>query len=314
LRLNGQNRSLKCGKLLRRKKEKCTMLIKLLKAALVLSMLFVATGATVALAASSPDSPINSIGLDVERIFVDWGIEPQGEAFRQLSMAQERVREIIRLAENGQESEEALRLQLQLQLQLQEHLQQTMKQAAQLGDQEMQGVLTRTQAMLQTQLQLLNQAQERLGEQAGEPIGQAIQVMAQVHEQVQAGLQDPDAFRQRARTGQFDELPEAQSVSAAENCVPVGDEHKYGPNADQPGPGGPGGNPDCPSDDCEPVGDANQYGPQPEQPGPGQPGGNPDCTACVPVGDQNMYGEPPADPGNGGTGGSGGMGGSGGRR
>lgn len=284
------------------------MLTKLMRAALVLSMLFVATGGTVALAASSPDSPVNSVGLEFERIFVDWGVEPRGEAFRQLSMAQERVREIIRMAENGEGSGEALPLQLQ------EHLRQAMKLATQLGDQEMQGVLTRTQAMIQTQLQLLNQAQERLGEQAEEPIGQAIQVMAQVREQVQAGLQDPGAFRQRARTGQFDELPEAQSVSAGEDCVPVGDEHKYGPKADQPGPGGPGGNPDCPSDDCEPIGDAHQYGPQPEQPGPGQPGGNPDCTTCVPVGDQNMYGEPPADPGNGGTGSSGGMGGSGGRR
>jgi hypothetical protein len=284
------------------------MLTNLLKAALVLSMLFVATGGTVALAASSPDSPLNSIGLDVERIFAEWGVEPQGEAFRQLSMAQERVREIVRLAENGQGYGEALPLQLQ------EHLQQAMKLAAQLGDQEMQGVLTRTQAMIQTQLQLLEQTQERLGGQAEEPIGQAIQVMAQVREQVQAGLQDPAEFRLRARNGQFDELPEDQSVSAGEDCVPVGDEHKYGPKADQPGPGGPGGNPDCPSDDCEPVGDAHQYGPQPEQPGPGQPGGNPDCTECVPVGDQNMYGEPPADSGNSGTGGSGGMGGSGGRR
>jgi len=285
------------------------MLTYLMRAALALSMLFGSAGVTVALTAqNSPDSPINSIGLDVERIFAEWGVEPQGEAFRQLSMAQERVREIIQVAENGAGSGAALPLQLQ------EHLRQTMKLAAQLGDQEMQGVLTRTEAMLQTQLRLLNQAQERLGGQAEEPIGHAIQVMARVREQVQAGLQDPAEFRQRARTGQFDELPQEQSINAENDCVPVGDEHKYGPKADQPGPGQPGGNPDCPLDDCEPVGDAHQYGPQPEQPGPGQPGGNPECTDCVPDGDQNMYGAPPADPGNGGAGGSGGMGGSGGRR
>ena len=106
--------------------------------------------------------------------------------------------------------------------------------------------------------------------------------------------------------------PEAEDLAGSEQCpndtcIPEGDEHRYGPAFEAPGPGQPGGNldPDC--TDCEPSGDEHKYGQQPDQPGPGDIGGNPDCTQadCEPEGDQHQEGKPP-DPGEeGGSGDSG---------
>lgn len=58
------------------------------------------------------------------------------------------------------------------------------------------------------------------------------------------------------------------------DCVPAGDENKYGQG------GGPHGDQDC--TDCMPAGDENKYGQG------GGPHGDQDCTDCVPDGDKNQ--------------------------
>jgi hypothetical protein len=323
LRLNGWiYQSVKSS--LQQGKEIIQMITIAMRAFLVLSMLFASAGGTVALAAQSlPDSPLYGAKLAVEEIAMKMENGPEAQAERCLLQVQERVREIIRLAEKGQEPGDAV------QLQLQQHLRQAMQLAAQLGEGEMLGLLTKIQSMTQTQAQLLRQAQACQSGPAAASCAQALQAMARVQAQVQAAMQDPEAFCARVRAGQLDDLAE-RGCQAGEGCIPVGSANRYGPSPEQPGPGEPRGNPECPNadcipageayqyrygqncdgtewvDDCDPVGAANRYGAEQEQPvsggpGPGQPGGNPDCTAgdCEPVGEQHQYGPQPEKPGPG---------------
>ncbi len=121
------------------------------------------------------------------------------------------------------------------------------------------------------------------------------------------GCADCEPSREQHQNGSGSSSSEDERpATECEECTPVGDEHHYGPQPEQPGPGEPGGNADPTCTDCEPVGDEHQYGPQPDQPGPGGPDGNGEstCTDCEPAGDENQYGPQPDQPGPGGPGGA----------
>ena len=283
-------------------KENNKMSLMMFRIGLIFSMLIAMAGGTVAMASNSlPDSPLYPAKMLVEQINLNMQADPAERAALHLVMAQERVREVVRLAENGDVPGEPLMFRLE------EHLNTALQLGAQLEDPGMAGFLNQARQMLQTQIRELTRIRTHTGGPLDEPLQQTVRLLERVRQQVEYGMQNPTGFRSRVRAGQMD-LPPDPCVDAPSTpgCEPAGEQHQYGPQPIQPGPGGPGGNPDCPSNDCEPVGDQHRYGPQPEQPGPGSPGGNPDCPSndCEPAGDQHQYGPQPEQPGPGGPGGN----------
>ena len=295
---------------------------------LILAMFFGMTGGAYALTENSlPDSPLFEAKLAMEQFQLQMKKDPVDAAGYHLILAQHRIQEAIQLAQAGNQLHEGLMTKLH------NHLNTAFQLAAQMGDEgEMQGVLTKAQNMLQEQIHQMTQAQAQLSNGSQEQLQLMIQLMTQAQIQAGLGLQDPAAFRwqyqhQTQKGQQPDPLIQTSTESElCDGCVPIGDENKYGPQPDQPGPGQQGGNPDCPEcpcEECVPIGDENKYGqqsetddsaqpkgssecicetcvpegdenhngPQPEQPGPGQPGGNPDCEECEPDGDQNQNGK-----------------------
>jgi hypothetical protein len=283
------------------------MNVLLIKAILILTLVLGPTGGAAAIAANSlPDTPLYPAKLAMEQARLNLTSDPAEQAALHMTRAQVRVQEMIRLALVGEVPDEAI------QLRLRQHLHQALQLAAGLPDDEMADVLTQAQQMLQNQEQEMEQAQTRVGEPAQEPLGQALGLLQQTRAQVRAGLQDPQTFRWQYGHGPRPEdapgpgQPGGNPDCPGDDCEPEGEQNQYGPQPDQPGPGQPGGNPDCPDDDCKPEGEQNQNGPQPDQPGPGQPGGNPDCPDddCKPEGEQNQNGPQPDQPGPGQPGGN----------
>jgi hypothetical protein len=284
-------------------KEKRNMSAMLANIILIISILIASAGGTVALANDSlPDSPLYPVKLAVEQIQIDLLTDPGKIAARHLLLAQNRSQEILRLAQGGETPKENAALRLQ------ENYNLALQYTAQLGEAEMLGILTQAQEMVQEQLREMNQARFQLRSEHPDPLAETIRILEGTRARVQAGLEDPAAFRLQARFG-FEEAG-GNPDCPLDDCQPLGDEYQYryrrgnvwpepedsqGLDALPPGPGAPGGNPECPTGDCDPSGDANQYGPPPEAPGPGAPAGNPDCPSgdCVPAGGANQYGPQP---------------------
>ncbi len=298
------------------RKEQRRMSVLLAKIALVVSLAFGSTGGALAVAADSlPGSPLYPAKLGMEEMRLNLAADPADQAALQLSLAQTRAQEMEQVALAGGVPDEPTLTRLQT------HLNAGLSLAAQLPDEAMHGWLIQAQQMIQAQEQALTQTQARVAGPAQEPLQQASRYLHQAGQEVEAGLQDPQTFRWRHGENRPSDVTPQPTPSPVPDptgtpgpatpcpngdCQPVGDQHRYGPQAEQPGPGAPGGNPDGTCTDCQPVGDENRYGPQPEQPGPGAPGGNPDgtCTDCQPAGDQNQYGPQPEQPGPGTPGGN----------
>jgi len=264
------------------RKEKWIMSTVLARAVLVIGLLFGATSGVFAMADNSlPNEPMYGAKLAMEQVRLNMASDPAGIATQHMLMAKNRAQEIIRLAQKGTPPDTGTMTRLEY------HLNKALQFTAQLGnDGEMLGLLTQTRAMVQEQVQAMNRIQTKGKDSLHEPLQLTLQLLNQFQYRLEAGLQDPQGFRWQYQHGQYGN-PDCPS----DNCIPAGDEHKYGQSEENP-PGQPGGNPDCPSDDCVPAGDEHKYGQSEENP-PGQPGGNPDCLSddCVPVGDENMYGQ-----------------------
>ncbi len=290
------------------RKEQRRMSVLLAKIALVVSLAFGSTGGALAVAADSlPGSPLYPAKLGMEEVRLNLAAGPADQATLQLNLAQTRAQEMEQVALAGGVPDEATLARLQT------HLDAGLSLTAQLPDEAMQSLLTQAQQMIQAQEKAMVQAQASAAGPAQEPLQQASRYLNQAGQDVAIGLQDPQTFRWRHGENQPSDVTPQPTPSPAPDptgtprpatpcpngdCQPIGDQHRYGPQAEQPGPGAPGapgGNTDGTCTDCQPVGDENRYGPQPELPGPGAPGGNPDgtCTDCQPAGDQNRYGPQP---------------------
>lgn len=292
------------------RKEQRRMSVLLVKATLIISMVFGSAGGAAALAANSlPDSPLYPAKLAMEQTRLNATSDPSEQAALYMALVQVRAQEMERMALADKMPDGATALRLQ------SHLNQAFQLAARMPDDDMLSFLAQAQQTIHNQEQRLNQIQTRVAEPVQEPLRQATRLLNRARQEVDAGLQDPQTFRWRHTENRPPEAPSQPTVVPVPggnpdcptgDCQPVGDQHQYGPQPDQPGPGAPGGNPDCPTGDCEPVGDRHRYNPQPDQPGPGGPGGNPDCPTgdCEPVGDQHRYGPQPDQPGPGAPGGN----------
>jgi hypothetical protein len=290
-----------------------------LKAALIFGLVFGSAGGVVFASADSlPNSPIYPVKLATEQIRLALTSDPAGKAALHLELVHERVQEMARLAEVGEEPDEATWERLQ------SHLDKGLQLGVQLSDESLLEWLSQATDVTEDGVRRLVRKQDRDVGTDNEPLRRAAAAMKKLGQAAEDGLHDPMQFRYWYKRVLADDTllqvssdgdpetewpgrgepgahgpgepggnPEAPCESG--DCEPVGDQHQYGePGAH--GPGEPGGNPEapCESDDCEPVGDQNQYG-EPGAYGPGEPGGNPEAPCesgdCEPVGDQNQYRE-----------------------
>ena len=310
------------------RKERFVMSTALVRIILISSIIFSLTTGVFAFALTSlPDSPLYDAKLAMENASLRIMDDPAKLAIKHMTLAQNRVKEMVKQTQQGDVPDGGTLEQLQ------QHLVYALHYAAQVQGDGMGAIMVQAQNMAQNQIQTLSQVQTQAGGDAEGPIGMALQLMNQFMFQLQFGLGNPGEFK-----NQYQGQPDVANLEFKLldcDCTPIGDENKYGQQSDGQGasPGQKYGNPDCDCceptgdeykhgqtdtsadaevkdtsqdcQDCVPAGDENKYGPQPDQPGPGGPGGNPDCTNCDPDGDQNQNGpQPPEPPGTGGPGGN----------
>jgi len=159
---------------------------------LVLSIM----GGTVAAAQPSlPDSPLYSIKLTMEDARLNLTRDPLQQATLSLSFANERTREMERLAIAHRS------ISSQVSLRLQNQLDAALSDAARVPEPEMLRLLDQVRSMAQTQERALSQAQINAPREVGtqDALRQAEQAVAQARQQAELGLADPNAFRNRYR-------------------------------------------------------------------------------------------------------------------
>jgi hypothetical protein len=288
---------------------------------LMFALLIASAGGTVAAATQSlPDSPLYPLKLAVEQVQVDLLADPEEIASRYLVMAENRSQEILHQAQQGRPVQDATILRLQ------DHFSTALQYTARLGEAEMASILTRTQQMIHQQLQEMEQTRFQLKLHQQDPLAEPLRILQQTQARVQAGLEDPVAFREQARYG-FGEAGGNPDCPQGE-CLPTGDANHYRylrrnlqlrfsrtrvrnsqTAEEQPLTADPqSGGEECPNESCIPIGDEHHYGQESGSgsAGPGQPGGNPDpdCIDCEPSGDEHKYGQQPEQPGPGQPGGN----------
>ena len=263
-------------------KENRKMFALALKLGLIITVLGSSLGGTMVAAGNSlPDSAVYPVKMALEQARLSLRNDPAGQAEQYLNMAQERVQEMVRLAEQGEAPDEALMARLQTQMR------EAYQLAAQAGNVEMVALLVQAKEMTQNSNQELAAVQDKIQQQdrVRDRIEEAQGVMNQWQHEAEAGLQDPAYFQHQYGPG---------GPCGDDTCEPPfgigdgdGEQHQYGPG----GPGEP-----CQGEDCEPPqdgsGDQHQYG-------PGEPGENCQSQDCEPpqdgTGEQYQYG--PGGPG-----------------
>ena len=152
---------------------------------------------------SLPNEPLYPVKQFTEQVRLALTTDTEAEVHLLLDLSEERVGEMVALANQGSEVPE------ETQLRLQEHLQLALAEAAQLGDAAMAGILNQVQTMAQNQIQVMQKAKQNTPEGAsGEAIQNAITAMNQVRQAAQDGLEDPLTFRQRQGSNRPENAPE----------------------------------------------------------------------------------------------------------
>jgi uncharacterized membrane protein YgcG len=305
-------------------KESKKMYVFALKLGLITTMLAGSLGGTLAAAAGSlPGTAVYPLKLAMEQAQLSLRTNPAGQAQQHLAMAQERVEEMVGLADKGQAPDDALLTRMQTQMR------DAYQEIARVQEQEMATLLIQARNMTQASSQALSTAQEQAREQAQEQLqerlAEANGAMNRWQHEAENGLTDPAQFRAQYGPG---------GPCGDETCQPPygdgdgecdadcdGDQHQYGPGGScegedcqppygegdgdgeqhQYGPGGP-----CEGEDCQPPygdgdgecdadcdGDQHQYGPggpcEGEDCQPPYGGGDGECDADC-DGDQQQYG------------------------
>lgn len=298
----------------RTKREQKNMGTLILKATLILTIIFGSAGGTAVMAAESlPDSPLYPAKLMVEGARLSFASDQVEQAEIHIDIASQRLRELERLMVDSQISDNALLERSE------HHMNAAFDLAAEMPAQEMAGVLMHTQEMVQTRTRAFDEIEAQISVEV-EPIFNQVQKMLQNNGEIAAaGLQDPQLLRHRHTVNRPDAAPDQPIMSPPtiitstqpittpvrigpvgpcatdnENCDPQGD-GPYGPGHQGPNPEVPGEGvgPGSPEDKPDPVG-------PPEDPGSGDTPGNPDsgCGDCG-QGDPNGYGPQPDESGNG---------------
>jgi len=164
----------------------------LIKAALVLTMIFGSVGGTAVLAAESlPDSPIYPIKLAMEDARLAMTQDGADEAALHIALAEERAAEIVTLVEEGVTPDTAA------QARLEQHINAALNVAAQQSDETMRTLLTQAQVMVQTQTQHMADAETSASEPAQQMLGTVGGFLNRAGQEIEEGLQNPQLFRLR---------------------------------------------------------------------------------------------------------------------
>jgi len=288
------------------RKEQWRMSSLLIKAMVILGVVFGSMGGTAAYAAQSlPDSPVYPLKLTMEQARMALTSGPAEQANLHLVLAQVRTQEMEQLVQKGEVPDEGTLVRLQ------NHINQAFQLAAQLPDDQMKGALAQAQQMLQIEEQTMAQTQAMAGEAAQEPLQQAYQFLHQARTAAQTGVDEPQAFRNSYQHGNpaspggpptSEPLIEPSVEPSAEPSVepsaepteestaePTDEPNQYQQqNQYSQGPTGPCNE----GEDCEPGGPIqnqheNQY--QHKQ-GPGEPQADPTCEGnCDPDPNANQH-------------------------
>jgi uncharacterized membrane protein YgcG len=238
----------------------------ILKAALVLTLLFGSAGGTAVLAQESlPDSPLYTVKLALEDARLAMNKDTADEAVLHFSFAEERAQEMVAMAAAGDTPETAV------QNRLEQHMNAALNFAAQQPDETMFKLLTQAQNIVQSQLQNMADVAAGATEPAQQRLGEASGFLNRAGQEIETGLQTPQTFR--ARYGHIPEgiVPQEKGPCNEGDCEPAGDGNQFGQDEDNQGHNGPGDG-TCDDEDCEPVGDQNQYGQDPDNEGQNGPG------------------------------------------
>ena len=286
----------------------------LLKATLILTLLFGSAGGTAVLAAESlPDSPLYPAKMLAEGVRLNLASDPAAQAEIHLDLAAERLQEMERLMVNGNMDDNALLERAE------RHIENAFGLAEQMQTQEMAGLLLQTQAMLQTRQRAFNDIADQIPVEAEPAFNQVQEMLQNKGEIAAAGLLEPQLFRYRHTVNRSPNAPDQPEMmppiithtetittpvrigpvgpcaTGNEGCDPQGEgpfgPAYNGPNPEEPGEGvGPGRPDDVPG----PVGPGQGQGQ-----GPNEEPGNPDNGCGDACGQGNQYGPLPDDSGNG---------------
>ena len=180
------------------KREPKRMNALILKAALVLTLLFGAAGGTAVLAQESlPDSPIYPVKIALEDARLALNQNAADEAVLHFSFAEERAQEMVAMAAAGETPDAAI------QTRLENHINAALNLAAQQPDETMFKLLTQAQNMVQTQIQNMANVTVNAGEPAQKMLGEASGFLNRAGQEIEEGLKAPQTFRAR-----FGHIPE----------------------------------------------------------------------------------------------------------
>lgn len=272
-------------------KETKRMNALLLRATLMIVLLFGTVGGTAVLSADSqPDSILYPVKLGMEDTRLALAADPAAEARLNLTLAETRLQEIIAMSLAGKALDEAVLSRME------NHFDAALQLAAGMPDEAMAGFLVQTRDRIRTQENALVQAQERVSGPGEASLQQANGLLNRLRLQIENGLQEPQLFRR-----QHGHTPEGAPREAGPcndgNCEPAGNANQYGQDPANEGHNGASyGDGNCgDAADCVPAGNANQYGRDPANEGHnGASYGDGNCensADCVPAGDANQYGQ-----------------------
>lgn len=176
---------------------------------LALVIAFGGVGSTAYAAQDSlPTEPLYPVKQLIEQIRLALTTNTENEVHLLLDLTEERVGEMIALANQGLEVPE------QTQLRLEQHLQQAFAETARLGDPELINALERLQNMAQNQIQTLERVQQNAPEEASEGLELTIGVMDRARQAAEDGLVDPATLPS---------YPVQQGPNRPEDALPEGD-------------------------------------------------------------------------------------------
>ncbi len=236
-----------------------------------------------------PDQPLYQLKLLTEGVSLQFQNRPEEKVERLMELAQNRVQEMVQLAEEGNPVPDQVRQRLE------QHIQQALQVCSEMEDAELEGCLAQLQQQLQHQYREMEQLMTNV-----EPIMEQTRAMLRLHlNLVEDGLLDPAMFRNTVRNGfrfgqEEDFVPPAQNGSGHQNGQP--ESIPGGPNTDPANPHG------------------NEVGPQLNDGGPNNVNGDPNSNngGDNSNGNQGDGGSNGGDNGGGNSGGENGGGDSGG--
>jgi hypothetical protein len=266
----------------------------LIKAALVLSMIFGVTGGAAAFSSASlPDSPLYPLKLTVEEARLALAGDSAARAALHLAFAHERAEEIAQMVQAGKISNEPVQEQLQY------HWQNALRLMAQAPEPAMLDLLLQADKLIQQQERTIERIQANAAIAVADPLQSQRALMAQVRLVISLALQDPQTFRQQ--NGNLFGKAFGENSPGGPNGPGDGVTTGPGSNGFRPGPAGPYG----PGDgSCKKIGGCDGYGPgepqapgsgEPNGPGPGDPNGPGDGEPNGP-GNGDGYGPGPGEP------------------